>query len=181
MKSYWSVALIASTAARAAFRWLSEMSSAKAAPENASAAAAASIMEMRRARWAKIMADRTPVLTGSVAGLDTIGARDDDHGRQPQKQTMLDDAGNGVESFGKRSCIRNAAKRCIEDQMSTVCNKRFAIRHPQCQRAFKAKPGGGARYRQFSRFQPESVDLDRQRETAQHVDQLGLVGNNDHP
>ena len=93
---------------------------------------------------------------------------------------MLDDAGDGVQSLGKRSCIRNAAKRCIEDQMSAVCNKRFAVRHPQCQGAVQAEFRGGAANRNLGRLQPEPVDFDRQREAAERFDQLGTVGNHDH-
>lgn len=53
-------------------------------------------------------------------GSDTVGAGNNGNGGQTQKEAVLDNTGNGVKGIGKRSCIRNTAKRCINDEMSTI-------------------------------------------------------------
>src|SRR6476469_8250633 len=85
-----------------------------------------------------------------------------------------------MESIRKRSCIRNAAKRCIEDKMAAVCNKSLAPRHPQYNRTGKAELFSRRADRDFGCAQAELVDFDRQWKTAKRLDHLRLVGNDDH-
>ncbi len=100
-------------------------------------------------------------LSGGVDGLDAVVAGDDGRRCQPDEKTMLDHARNGMKSIGERSCIRNAAKRCIKNEMAAIGNERLAPRHPQCDRALKAKRGGGLAHGNFRGPQAEAVDLDR--------------------
>ena len=51
--------------------------------------------------------------------------------------------------------------------MPAVCNKRLAVRHPQCQRARKAELRRRPADRELGRPQAEAVDLDRQRKAPE--------------
>ena len=99
----------------------------------------------------------------------------------PEKQTMLDNAGNGVESIRQRSWIRNAAKRCIEDQMPAVCNKR--LRRPSSSMSAARKGRGAARLadRQPVASRPNRLTSIGSGKRPSVADQLGPVGDDDHP
>ena len=84
-----------------------------------------------------------------------------------------------MESIRKRSCIRNAAKRCIEDKMAAVCNKRLAPRHPQCNRAGKAETFGRCRDRDFGGAQPNRLTSIGSGNLAERPPS-SAVGNDDH-
>ena len=113
-------------------------------------------------------------------GSDTVGAGNDGNGGQAEKETMLDDARNGVKGIRKRSCIGNAAKRCIDNEMSTVGYEGLAAGLAQHQRTGKAELFRCLCDGDFGGSETKRIDLDRQWEAAERLDQLGLVGDHDH-
>jgi hypothetical protein len=64
--------------------------------------------------------------------------------------------------------------------MPAVCNKRPAVRHPQCQRSGEAEIRGCVFNGKAGRAEAEAVDLHRKREASQRIHKLGIVGDHDH-
>ena len=180
---YSSVALIAATAARAALRCDSDDFLREGRRCEATKADAASAAEtVRRTRLDQIH-DRKNSLVYQFAWTvsDAVGAGDDRHGRQPEEQPVLDDARNGVKSIRQRSCIRNAAKRCIEDQMPAVCNKRLRRSSSSMSAARTGRAPAAARAMASSvAFRPKRLTSIGSGKRPSVVDQLERVGDHDH-
>ena len=120
------------------------------------------------------------VFADAAQGFDAVRAGEDRSGRHAEKEAMLHHPRNSVERARERSWIGNAAKRCIDDEMTAVGDEGRALAHPQRQRAGKAERGRRAADRELGRPEAEAVDLDRQRKGAERVDALRAVGDHDH-
>src|SRR5690606_35391152 len=158
-----SVAPRAAIVARAALRCSSENSCASEGSDSAAKPITAP-MATRRARFAKVIFDPTPcprfksVLP--VYHPDATFAGDDREACQSDEQAMLHDSRDHVQFVCECFCSRNTAKRCVDNEMPTVRNKRLAILHAQADLAGEAKLAASVLDRQNRGLETKGIDLD---------------------
>ena len=108
---------------------------------------------------------------------DAVGARDDHLRRQPEKQTVLDDAGPRVKFGGQLHRLLDRAEDAVEHQVSLIGPERRPI-------ALSSYGDAGAQGLEEAPLSmpPEWDDLHRQRPvSAEGRGQLTLVHDNDLP
>src|SRR5690606_30402799 len=179
-----SVALMASTAARAACRCSSGISWALTGTHSTDKAIMA-VIASARASLANVIffhsiVSLCPVMGCRIEGPHAVRARNDCEIRKANEESVFDNARDFLESVRKGSWLGNAAKRCVDNEMSAIGDERAVSRHPGLQRARQAEPSRRPLDGEPGRSEAEGIDLHGQRKAAELPNQLGLVGDHDH-
>src|SRR5690606_30324295 len=98
-----------------------------------------------------------------------------------QKQPVLDHAGNVKKCARQRFWLRNAAKKSIKDEVSTISDEGLAGgRTAQLQLPLGAVGGEHCRDGPLRGAQAETVDFNWERIAAEGIDELAGIGDHDH-
>src|SRR5690606_36665747 len=102
-------------------------------------------------------------------------AGDDGKTRHVDEETVVEDTGYEIKAASQRICIRNKAKRCIENIVAAIRHVRtvagLALHQITGKTKLRSHPfDGDARDRET-----EGIDLDRQLESTQRFEHLALV------
>src|SRR4051812_5657111 len=112
-----------------------------------------------------------------------VGLPDDELVGDADEQSVVDDAGDGVQLDGQAGAVMDSAEVGVDEVVAVVGDYRTAVSHPAHygEVMLVAVPVEQLSDRLGRRAVGERRDLDRQRERAESGDGLTRVGEPDHP